>query len=428
MKRTDVVIVGGGQAGLATSVCLSSRNVDHVVLERGRVGERWRSERWPSLTLLTPNWLTRLPGFRYDGDDPDGYMGTLEVAALLERYADLGRVPIERETAVTRVEPSNGAYIVRTDRGVWRAANVVIATGYSDVPSVPATSRQLAADLLQLTPGEYRGPAHLPPGGVLVVGAAASGIQLADEIQASGRQVTLAVGRHLRLPRVYRGRDILGWLDAMGLLAEPTEHVADIEVSRRQPSLQLVGRPDRSTLDLAVLQQRGVRLAGRLLGADTGHRLCLDDDLAGTVAAADIKLAALLARIDAFIARSHAGAPRAEPFVPYWPLVPAGAPTSLDLKRKGIRTVVWATGFRRDYRWLRAAALDGRGELMHEGGVTPLPGLFAVGLQFQRRRNSAFIDGVGDDAAFIAGRIAARLRAVHGEPVLHREPPRRPEP
>jgi len=410
MRHTGVVIVGGGQAGLATSVCLSSRNVDHVVLERGRVGERWRSERWPSLTLLTPNWLTRLPGYRYDGDDPDGYMGTLEVAELLERYAAIGRVPVERQTTVARVEPSNGAFIVSTNRGEWRTANVVIATGYSDVPSVPAASRQLAAGLLQLTPGEYRGAEHLPPGGVLVVGAAASGIQLADEIQASGRPVTLAVGRHLRLPRVYRGRDILAWLDAMGLLAESTGQVADIEVSRRQPSLQLVGRPNRSTLDLAVLQQRGVRLVGRLRGAESGHRLCLDDDLTATVAAADIKLASLLGRIDAFIARSHPEAPKADPFVPYWPLVPADAPTSLDLKAEGIRTVVWATGFRRDYRWLRAPAFDGRGELAHEEGVTKLPGLFAVGLQFQRRRNSAFIDGVGDDAAFIAERIASRGR------------------
>ncbi len=357
--------------------------------------------------------MTRLPGYRYEGDDPDGYMGTLEVAALLERYAALGRVPIERQTTVTRVEPSNGGWVVGTDRGEWRAANVVIATGYSDVPLVPAASRQLSAGLLQLTPNEYRGPEHLPPGGALVVGAAASGIQLADEIQASGRPVTLAVGRHLRLPRMYRGRDVLGWLDAMGLLAEPTARVADIEVSRRQPSLQLIGRPDHSTLDLAVLQQRGVRLVGRLIGAETGHRLCFDDDLTATVAAADIKLASLLGRIDAFIARTQPEAPKADPFVPYWPLVPARVPTSLDLRAEGIQTVVWATGFRRDYFWLRAPVFDGRGELIHEEGVTRLPGLYAVGLQFQRKRNSAFIDGVGDDAEFIADQIAARLARHH---------------
>lgn len=412
MTRTDVAIIGAGQAGLATSVCLSSRGIDHVVLERGQVGERWRSERWPSLTLLTPNWQTRLPGFRYDGADPDGYMGTLEVADFLERYAALGHVAVERNAEVTRVERASGGFFLRTECASWHAANVVVATGYSDVPSVPAVAHALPADLFQLTPGEYRGPEKLPPGGVLVVGAAASGIQLADEIQASGRQVTLAVGRHLRLPRMYRGRDILAWLDEMGLLGEPTEHVADVEVSRRQPSLQLVGRPDHSTLDLAVLQQRGVRLAGRLLTADSGHRLCLDDDLVGTVAAADIKLAALLGRIDAFITRTRAAAPKAGPFVPYWPLVSPHTPTALDLRAEGIRTVVWATGFKRNYRWLGLPVFDDRGELMHEGGVTPFPGLFAVGLQFQRRRNSAFIDGVGDDAAFIAGRISARLGAV----------------
>ncbi|HSK09438.1 MAG TPA: NAD(P)/FAD-dependent oxidoreductase [Vicinamibacterales bacterium] len=409
MRRTDVAIIGAGQAGLATSYCLSALGVEHVVLERGQVGQRWRVDRWPSLTLLTPNWQSRLPGFRYDGPDPDGYMGVADVVGFLERYARLARAPIEPRSPVLRVEPGPGGYIVRTGRGAWHAAHVVIATGYSDLPLVPAAARRLPPDVLQITPGDYRGPDHLPPGGVLVVGAGASGVQLADEIQASGRQVTLAVGRHLRLPRVYRGRDILWWLDAMGVLNERVDQVANIEVSRAQPSLQLVGRHDRATLDLGALLARGVRLAGRLLSTDDG-RLCFDDDLVGTVAAADVKLAGLLGRIDAFIDRTQPGEVReAGPFVPCWPMVIQNETRTLDLKAERIRTVVWATGFKRRYPWLKVPVLDARGEIRHSGGVTPAPGLFVVGLQFQRTRKSAFIDGVGEDAAFIARRIARGL-------------------
>jgi putative flavoprotein involved in K+ transport len=242
-----------------------------------------------------------------------------------------------------------------------------------------------------------------------VVGASASGVQLADEIHASGRPVTLAVGRHTRLPRVYRGRDILWWLEALGLLDETTDQVHDPAVSRRQPSLQLVGRPDRATLDLPALQARGVRLAGRATGAE-GSRIFFADDLVAHTVAADARLARLLQRIDVFAARTgleaEVGPP--EPFRPF--LWPAPAPTEIDLRQEGIRTVVWATGFRRLYPWLKVDVLDAGGEIRHEGGVTPAPGLYVIGLYFLRRRKSSFIDGVGRDARDLAAHLALHLR------------------
>ena len=409
MRRVDTLVIGGGQAGLAMSRCLRDRGLEHVVLERGRVAERWRSERWDSLRLLTPNWQSRLPGYRYAGGEPDAYMTMLEVVDYLESYARSFGAPVEESTTVTSVEPSGGGYRIATERGSWEARNVVIATGYCDVPFVPSLAAELPPDVAQVVPTRYRNPGELPEGGVLVVGASATGVQLADEIHASGRPVTLAVGRHTRLPRLYRDRDILWWLDAMGVFDEAGGEVFDLEISRRQPSLQLVGRPDHATLDLTLLERRGVRLVGRAVGV-RGAVMSFADDLVAHTAAADVRLARLIARIDAFVAAAGLASEvgPAEPFQPF--LWPAAAPERIDLRAEGIRTVVWATGFRRHYPWLRVPVLDERGELRHEGGVTPARGLYALGLGFQRRRKSAFIDGVGDDARELADHIAAHER------------------
>ena len=404
-KRTDTVIIGGGQAGLAMSRCLADRAIGHVVLERGRVAERWRSERWDSLRLLTPSWQSRLPGQSYEGSDPNGYMTMPEVVDYLDRYA-LG-APVETGTTVVAVEPAPSGYRIRTDRGTWEAENVVMATGYCDVPHVPGIAGGLTSQIRQLVPSSYRNPGQLPEGGVLVVGASSSGLQLADEIHASGRPVTLAVGRHTRIPRSYRGKDILWWLDTMGVLDEAANDVFDIEVSRRQPSLQLVGRPDHRSVDLPLLQGRGVRLAGRATAMD-GYRVSFADDLIANTVAADARLARLLQRIDGYVDRAGlaAEAREAEPFVPFhWP---EAAPTEIDLQAEGIRTVLWATGFRRHYPWLKVPVLDHNGEIRHSGGVTPSPGLYVMGHYFLRRRKSSFIDGVGDDARDLAEHIATR--------------------
>jgi putative flavoprotein involved in K+ transport len=408
VPRVDCVVIGAGQAGLAMSRCLSDRGVNHVVLERGRIGERWRSERWDSLRLLTPNWQSRLPGFRYEGPDPDGYMTMAEVVSYLERYAASFRAPVESEVEVTAVKGAPGAYTVDTARGSWSTRTVVIATGYAQHPWVPRLATRLDPAIAQLVPTAYRRPSQLDAGGVLVVGASASGLQLADELSRAGRDVTIAVGHHTRLPRVYRGADILWWLDRMGIFDETISQVYDVEVSRDQPSLQLVGHPDRVTLDLAGLRDRGVRVVGRLADLD-GTRARFADDLVATVAASDLKLASLLHRIDTFIDAQGVSAPAPLDFMPQC-LTFADAETSLDLRLAGIGTVLWATGFRRSYPWLRVPVLDERGEIRHEGGVAPVPGLYVVGLHFLQRRNSSFIDGVGADALVLSEHLAQFLR------------------
>jgi putative flavoprotein involved in K+ transport len=226
VQRIPTIIIGAGQAGLAMSRCLSAFDIEHVVLERGdHLAHRWRSHSWDSLHLLTPNWMSRLPGFQYDGDDPDGFMSVPELIAFFDRYASSSAAPIQTGTEVLAVDRSVSGFRVVTNRGEWSASSVVVATGYCDLPFIPAASRRVASSIVQIPAPDYRRPAQLPDGGVLVVGASATGVQLADEIQRSGRQVTLAVGRHTRLPRSYRGRDILWWLDRVGVLHQGIETV-----------------------------------------------------------------------------------------------------------------------------------------------------------------------------------------------------------
>jgi putative flavoprotein involved in K+ transport len=404
MKRTDVVVIGGGQAGLAMSRCLVERGIAHVVLERGRVGERWRSERWDSLRLLTPRWQARLPGWSYDGADRDGFMTRSEVVAYLDAYARSFAAPVEAGVTVTAVERDGAGFRIATDRGSWSAAAVVVATGHCDRPAVPAFAAGLPDDVVQVVPARYRNPRPLPRGGVLVVGASATGVQLAAEIHRSGRPVTVAVGRHVRLPRTYRGRDIMQWLDAAGVLDDRAEDVRDLAAARRQPSLQLLGTPERRPLDLGVLQELGVRLVGRAIDAE-GGRVLLADDLDASLSDADARLARLLQRIDAHVARTGERVPAPEPVRA---IRSAPAPTAIDLRAENIRTVVWATGYRRSYPWLKLPVLDARGEIRHEGGITPEPGLYVLGLQFLRHRNSSWIDGVGDDARALADHVVRR--------------------
>lgn len=407
MSRVDCLVIGAGQAGLAMSRCLTDLGIAHVVLERGRVGERWRSERWDSLRLLTPNWQSRLPGFAYQGSAPDGYMTMGDVVAYLDAYARSFDAPVREGVAVERVSRHGAAFRVETTAGHWRARAVVVATGYCDTPFVPPVAARLPETMTQIVPTAYRRPAQLPEGGVLVVGASASGIQLAAELHEAGRAVTIAAGHHTRLPRRYRGRDILWWLDRMGVFDERADEVYDIDISRDQPSLQLIGHPDHRTLDLAVLQRRGIRVVGRLLDV-AGAVARFDDDLVKTTAAADVKLAALLARVDRF-ADAQGDRTPGEPFTPTWPRF-VEAETSIDLDAAGITSVVWATGFRRHYPWLDVPVLDARGEIVHRGGVTAVPGLYVLGLHFLRRRNSSFIDGVGADARELAAHLATSVR------------------
>lgn len=410
MKRIDTIIIGGGQAGLAMSRSLTDRGIDNVVLERGRVAERWRSERWDSLRLLTPRWQSRLPGWEYRGADADGFMTKSELIGYLEDYARSFAAPVESGVTVLSVTQDARGFRVLTDAGVWRTANVVIATGHCGLPNVPAMAAEFSPDIEQVVPTRYRNPSQLRTGGVLVVGASATGIQLAAEIARSGRPVTLAVGRHTRLPRSYRGRDIMDWLDSTGVLTQTALDVTDIEASRMQPSLQLVGSDDKRTIDLGVLQEQGVRVTGRALAVH-GRRVYFADDLAASMERADRKMNEALDRVDRALERAGLDwwAPQVDR--PEAIAVPE-APGVIDLAAEKIETVLWATGYRREYPWLHVPVLDARGELRHNGGITPEPGLYALGLQFMRRRNSSFIDGVGADAAELADHIMNRT-ATH---------------
>jgi putative flavoprotein involved in K+ transport len=406
MPSTHTVVVGAGQAGLAMSRCLSDADVEHVVLERGRIAERWHSERWDSLRLLTPNWASRLPGWSYHGPDPDGFMTATELAAYLGAYAQSFDAPVEELSPVQAVTRSGDGFAVRTPDATWHAANVVVATGWCDRPRVPADAAHVGGDVAQITPGNYRNPAQLPEGAVLVVGASATGVQVADELVRAGREVVLAVGGHSRVPRRYRGMDIWWWLDRIGTFARTIDDVRDPLQARDEGSLQLVGREDRRDVDLPTLQRLGVRLAGRLASVDADH-VSFADDLAATAAAADERLARLLDQIDDHIAASGL-APEVLPASGFARLSPVAPLDRLDLRADGVGTVVWATGYRRTYPWLHVPVLDGHGEIAHRRGVTPVRGLYVLGQRFQHRRDSNFIDGVRHDAEHLARAIVAR--------------------
>jgi putative flavoprotein involved in K+ transport len=410
MRTTDTVIIGAGQAGLAMSRCLTDRSIDHVVLERGRVAERWRTERWDSLRLLTPNWMSRLPGWSYTGPDHHGFMTAAQVVTYFQDYAHASAAPVEEESAVERLRADGAGFEVDTTDETWRAVNVVIATGWCDQPAVPALAGHLDAAIEQVAPAAYRNPSGLPDGGVLIVGASATGVQLADELALAGRHVVLAVGSHSRLPRRYRGMDIYWWLERSGSLDRTIDEMPDPVAARHEPSLQLVGGPDHRTVDLATLRARGVELAGRLTGAD-GHRVEFADDLAPSVATADARMRRVLADIDAHIQVSALTAEVLDPDPP--PVLAVdGQLDRLDLQDRGITSVIWATGHRRAYPWLNLPVLDDAGEIRHRRGVTPVPGLYVLGQRFQHYRNSNFIDGVGRDAAAVADHLAHRTTSI----------------
>ena len=403
MPSTTTVIIGAGHCGLAMSHCLAARSIDHVVLERAEVANSWRTQRWDSLRLLTPNWMTRLPGYRYRGADPDGYLSAREVTAMLEEYADASAAPVFTGTMVTSVRAAGGGYVVRTDRGIWRAPTVVLACGAAAVPAVPGLAGLVPDGITQVTPAGYRNPGQLPDGGVLVVGASAGGIQLAAELARSGRPVTLAVGEHVRMPRVYRGRDILWWLDACGVLDQRYDEVDDLARARNVPSMQLVGSAGR-TVDLNALAAAGVRLVGRLAGI-AGGVAQFSGSLPNVCALADLKLGRLLDTIDAWAGTAG------ERFAPT--IVPT-VPLGLDLRSGQIAAIVWATGYRPDLSWLDVPVLDRKGRVVHDGGVTACPGLYLIGMPFLRRRKSTLIDGAARDAAELTAHLAGHLDALAG--------------
>jgi len=409
MIQTTAVVIGAGHAGLAMSRRLTDRSIDHVVLERGEVANSWRTQRWPSLRLLTPNWQTRLPGRLYAGDYPDNFMPVAEVVATLTCYARLIGAPIRTATTVRALRAAPDGYEIAAGDDLLRARAVVVATGACTLPAIPRLAEAVPPGITTLTPLDYRDPGHLPDGGVLVVGASATGVQLAGEIRRSGRSVTLAAGEHVRLPRTYRGRDIFWWLEATGLLAERYDQIDDVTRARHLPSPQLTGTSQAVMTDLNKLAAQGVRIVGRL-GRITGGVAQFSGSLANTCALADLKMNRFLNRADEWATASGLDheLPLPHRFAPT--RVDPRSPLELDLRSGEITTVLWATGFRPDHSWLDIPVRDRAGHLRHDGGVvTGAPGLYLLGLPVLRTRASTYIHGAAADTQALADHLHSFL-------------------
>ncbi|MEO7126986.1 MAG: NAD(P)-binding domain-containing protein [Nakamurella sp.] len=407
--RTSVIVIGAGHTGLAVSYFLRQQGINHVVFERGHVGHSWRTERWDSLRMLTPNWQNRLPGAPYSGTDPDGYMTMTDVAEFLGDYAEQIDAPVRTGVTVTSVRRNGADFQVDTTIGAWTAPAVVIATGACNIPKIPALAKDVPAGITQLTPKDYRNPEQLDDGGVLVVGAAATGAQIAAEVRASGRAVTLAVGEHVRMPRTYRGHDILWWMERSGIWSQRFDQLDDIVRARHLPSPQLVGSTDKVTLDLNYLTDLGVQLAGRLAGISNGVAQ-FSGSLTNVIALADLKARRLLHTFDEFASSEglDANLPASETLADTH--VPAKPPLARSLTDGAITSIIWATGYTADYSFLDIDVLDHKGQLKHDGGiVTDAPGLYRIGLPVLRRRNSTFVNGAEADAHEITDHLARYL-------------------
>ena len=407
--NVDAVVIGAGHAGLAISHCLSERAIDHVVLERGEIANTWRNERWDSLTLLTPNWQSRLPGFSYSGDDPDGYMAVPEVIDFIAQYAVASKAPVRTQTNVVSVERDSDSYRVTTENGEWRSRAIVLASGACNIPSIPRAGGSIPENISTVTPIEYRNPEQLEEGGVLVVGASATGLQLADEIHRSGRPTTIAVGEHVRLPRIYRGKDILWWMHSAGVLDESLDDIDDIIRARNIPSPQLVGSRERQILDLNSMTDMGVKLVGRLMNIN-GNTAQFSGSLRNVCALADLKMGRLLDTVDEWALVSRDASDFAPPERFDRTRVDDDPCLSLDLGDSSVKTILWATGYRADYGWLKVPVLDRKGKIRHDAGVvTDSPGMYVIGLPFLRRRKSSFIHGTEDDARYLTSHLAEFL-------------------
>ena len=403
LETIHTVVIGAGQAGLSMSYWLRQHGIEHILLERARVGERWRSERWDSLHFQFPSSFVGLPGMPYDGDTPDVFMHRDGVVATLDRYAAHINAPVRCGMPVRQVRPADGGgFLVDLDSHTIAARNVVSATGPYQTPAVPGIARSLPPNLMQLTANRYVNAAQLPLGKVLVVGAGSSGYQIAEDLMENGRDVFLAVGPHRRLLRRYRGRDIAFWMDEAGMF-----DTLRADVPKDQPTVLMSGYKG-GFVSLASLAARGVRLTGMLAGCE-GSMLRFADDLAEHVAAGIEASENYKRSVDAYLeARGElASAPEPEPAVEEPPLPPGTL--SLDIAQEGVSTVVWATGYRFDLEWVRACGvIDENGAPIHQDGVTECPGFYFLGLHHMRKVRSTLFWGVGDDAELLAQHIAAR--------------------
>jgi putative flavoprotein involved in K+ transport len=404
-RDVETVVVGGGQAGLSVSWYLKQKGREHVIFDRGNIGDAWR-QRWDSFCLVTPNWTCRLPGFPYDGDEPDGFMKRDEIVDYLARFAEGFRPPYRAGVEVQRLTSSSAGerFSLETSEGTVTAHNVVVAAGTHQYPKIPAWGSKLADDIEQIHTHNYRNPEQLPAGAVLVVGSGQSGCQVVEDLLAAGREVHLSVGRAQRIPRRYRGRDIMRWLEAMGTFDLPVDHHPEGRAIRFKPHPHLSGRDGGRTIDLRRLALGGVKLHGRLLDADM-YKVFFADDLAQNLDAIDVAYNERLAKIDAHITEQGIDAPESD--LERFDWRPSSESAALDLNRVGISSVIYGTGFRFDFGWIDLPVLDTRGYPRYERGVTKIPGLYFVGLHWLHTWGSGLFYQVGRDAEYVVDHLCA---------------------
>jgi putative flavoprotein involved in K+ transport len=413
-SHRSVAVVGGGQAGLSMSYCLKQLGIDHVVIEKHRIGHEWRERRWDTFCLVTPNWQCRLPGFAYRGPEPHGFMGKEAIVRYVEDYARSFDPPLCEGVSATslRADPAGG-YQLTTSAGTCHAEQVVVATGGYHIPSIPRLGERLPDDVLQIHSSAYRNAGALPPGEVLVVGSGQSGCQIAEDLHIAGRRVHLCLGGAPRTARRYRGRDVVEWLEDMGYYTMPVHEHPLKERVRAKANHYVTGRDGGRDIDLRQRAREGMRLCGRLEGA-RGARLELAADLRHNLDQADAVAESIKNTIDKFIAERGIDAPAEARYVPVWE--PADEPRVLDLGAAGISTVIWSTGYRADYGWIEVPIFDGRGYPVHRRGVTAADGLYFIGLPWLYTWGSGRFSGVATDAGYLADQILGRL----GKPLVPR--------
>lgn len=417
-EHHEVAVVGGGQAGLSTSWCLTRDGVDHVVLEARTLTHEWTDSRWDSFTLVTPNWQCRLPGYAYDGPDPDGFMTREEVVAWLAGYPATFGPPVREHTAVTRLTERDGGGFVLTTQGpdgpaTMTADHVVIATGGYHLPIVPAWAPALDPAVTQLQSADYRHPDQLPAGGVLVVGSGQSGAQIAEDLHLAGRRVHLAVGDAPRVARRYRGRDVMTWLCDMGLYDTPVASYPGGLAAREKTNHYVTGRDGGRDIDLRAFAADGMRLYGLLEGGEDSQ-VRFRPTLTAALDAADETYRSINRDIDRFVEREGIDAPPPSSYEPVW--APAEDPATLDLVAEGVTSIVWAIGYRADYRWVDVGVFAGNGRPTHTRGVTSVPGLFFLGLPWLHTWGSGRFLGVAEDAEHVVSCVTGSRRTPVGAP------------
>ena len=403
MTTVDTIVVGGGQAGLSASYWLTKHGREHVVLEKGRVGETWRSQRWDGFYLNTPNWAQRLPGYHYTGPDPDAFAPLQEVIAYLEGYAGSFKAPVRERVEATSLRRDGADLILESTGGAFRAANVVVATGAYQSPTPSPLAKAMPPHVRQFHTSEYRKPSQFPEGPVLIIGSGQSGCQIAEELLAAGRRVYLSVGRCPWAPRRYRGRELMHWLQETGL-ADQTVDTLPSPAARLACNVPVSGNDGGHDCNPRWLARRGAVLIGRLEGV-AGEKLALGHGLLENLAAGDAFVAAFRQRVDEYVAQSKLRVSDPEPEEPH---VPVSEIAELDLRAAGVGTILWANGFRPDYRWIQGLEVDEFGWPRHRRGVSTTPGLYFVGMHYLYTRKSALFLGVGEDAEYVVSHLIGR--------------------